>query len=202
MRAAHSLAAHPGIDSVAVLSPASSGHFPSADDPSGFDVVIGTDGATDVAAAAGIPTATTHGSSSGPGLTGATVTGLALALAVGVDAISAVAVAVPGESGGDREVVFPSPLDARWAAQREIDGHDVFVADSEGSLGAAMVTGSDRHRVVIDDFSFMSGIALAAAAAVVLSDGVDMTAPVWTRADHYLRSAVEMGLVVGERRAA
>lgn len=202
MRAGHSLAAHPGIASVSVLAPASSTHFPTAEDPGDFDVIVGTDQAATVGHDAGIKVATTGRSSPADGLTGATVTGLALALAVGMEDPTTIAVATPGQPSGSHRVVFPSPIDARKAAEEDVDGHEVLVAEGPGPLGAAMVTGGTRHRVVVDDYSFLTGVVLAAAAAVVLEDGAAGAAPVWSRADLYLRSAVEMGLVVGERRAA
>ena len=202
VRAAHSLSAHPGVSSIALLAPARSSHFPTVEDPDGFDVVVGTDGARRVGIDTGGTVATTEPGLSTPGLSGATVAGLALALAVGVDDLEEVAVALPGQPAGDRRVVFPSPIDGRMAVSDSMDGHTLLVAEGPGPLGAALVSGGARQRVIVDDHAFLSAVALAAAAGVIVEDGMTESAPVWTRAQDYLRVAVEMGLVVGERLAA
>lgn len=202
LRAAQSLAVHPGVDEVAVLSPAENTHFATVETPDGFDLVVGTNRAAAVAAEADLPVAVTGELDDQAGVFLGSLSGLALALAVGVDDVETVAVARPGEAGGDVSLVFPSPIDSRRAKVSRVDGHELHVAGGDGPLGAAMVLGGNRHRVIVDDHAFMAGIALAGAAVVALAHPVDRAIPVWTRATDYLRAVAEMGLVIGERSAA
>lgn len=197
-RAAHSLSAHPAVDRVALLAPAKSSHFDTVEEVAGFDVVAGTESAVGVAHAGGIPVITTGTLEDGSGVSSASIEGLALALAVGVDRVETVAVAVPGEPDGEVPVVFPSPIDTRPSRRQRLDGHDLLVAAGPGYLAAAMVLGEQRHRVVVDHSLFLAGIALAAGVGIML-EGLDGPTPTWTRADTYLRTAVDMGLVIGER---
>lgn len=203
MRAAQSLAVHPGVGAVALLGPTKSPHFPTVASAAGWDLVLGSGRAAQVAAEH-VLTAAVAGELSGqPGISLGSPLGLALALAVGLEGIQTVAVALPGSPAGESVVVFPSPIDARAAAVETVDGHQVQVARGEGALAAAMALGSDRHRVIIDDHRFLEGVALAAAAVAALEGGlVDGPTPVWTRAEAYLRAAVDMGLVIGERSPA
>ena len=202
MRAAQSLVVHPGVDQVALLAPAKSVHFPTVTSPVGWDLVIGSERAAGAGRKHGIPVAVTGTLDDQPGIFLGSPVGLALALAVGVDMVETIALAQPGEASGDSTVVFPSPIDARTAIVEHHDGHDIQVARGQGNLAAVMVMGSDRHRVVLDDNSFLTGIALAAAAVVGLDSEPGTALPVWTRSADYLQTAVSMGLVIGERSAA
>lgn len=197
-RAAHSLSTHPGVEQVAVLGPAKSTHFDTVTSLAGFDAVVGTDKAAAPSREAGLPVIVSGDLPGQAGVSGASIPGLALALAVGVEGVHSVAVAVPGEEMGDETVTFPSPIDARPAHRELFDGHEVQVADSN-ELAAAMVLGESRHRVVVDHPPFLAGIALAAGIGVFLEGPVTEPIPTWTRSRAYLRTAVEMGLVVGER---
>lgn len=202
MRAAQSLVVHPGVDEVALLAPAKSLHFPTVSSPAGWDLVVGSEKAARAGRRHGIPVAVAGTLDDQPGVFLGSAVGLALALAVGVDMVETIAVALPGEASGDDDVVFPSPIDARPTIVERHDGHDIRVSRGPGNLAAVMVMGSDRHRVVLDDHSFMTGIALAAAAIVGLDAGQVTAFPVWSRSADYLQTAVAMGLVIGERAAA
>jgi len=198
-RAAHSLSTHPGVDEVVLLGPATSAHFDTVRSVSGFDAVVGTEKAVVPASKAGLPAVITGSMATGVGISGASVEGLALALAVGVEAVHSLAVAIPGDPDGEETVTFPSPIDGRPARRRRYDGHELHVAHGSDELAAAMVQGEARHRVVVDHPLFMAGIALAAGVGVLLDSPVTQPTPVWTRAEPYLRTAVGMGLVIGER---
>lgn len=199
MRAAQSLAVHPGIEAVALLGPTKSPHFPTVETPAGWDLIVGLEGAAAAGVRHDLPVAVVAELDDQPGISLGSPVGLALALAVGVDGIRTVAVAIPGAGAGETQVVFPSPIDSRQAEVEIIDGHDVLVARGEGTLAAALALGEQRHRVIVDDSSFLGGVALAAAAVAALAAPLDGPTPVWTRADTYLRACAEMGLVIGER---
>ena len=202
MRAAQSLVVHPGVDEVALLAPAKSVLFPTVSSPVGWDLVVGSGKAAGAGRRHGVPVAVSGTLDGQPGVFLGSAVGLALALAVGVDMVETIAVALPGETSGDTTVVFPSPIDARPAIVERHDGHDIQIARGPGSLAAVMVMGSGRHRVVLDDNSFLTGIALAAAAVVGLGSEPGTAFPVWSRSADYLQTAVSMGLVIGERTAA
>lgn len=202
-RAAHSLSDHPAIDAVALLAPATSGSFETVDTAAGFDVVVGRRVAAETAHQAGLPAVVVDTLDAGAvGVYGASLKGLALALAAGMSGSPLVAVAVEGDPGGDRPLLFPSPIDSRAATAEDLDGHRLWVAPGPGPLQAAMAQGPHRHRVVLDDSRFLEAIALAAGVGVLLEEMVGGPVPVWERASSYLRTAAEMGLVIGERPAA
>lgn len=200
-RAAHSLAAHPEIEAVALLAPSRSEHFPTTDNPDDFDVVVGSGNAVTVAEGAGLPAVVTGRLGDQRGVSGASVMGLALALSVGVDNVEMVALAVPGEANGGTMVTFPAPIDSRPARQERYDGHPVLIAPGEGTVAAVMVLATKRHRVIVDDHSFMQAIALAAGVGVLIEGPVTDPTTAWTQAGPYLRTAVTMGLVIAERAA-
>lgn len=199
-RAAHSLAGHPGVDEVVLLEPATSTEFRSVEDASECDVVVATGRGEEQTTAAGVPMVVVGPDLELPGYHTASIDGLALALAVGVGDVETVAVADPDRDTGDLPVVFPFPIDAALASETYVDGRRVLAAPS-ADLAAALVTGSRLHRVVMDDPAFLAGIALAAAAVVVLEDQPTGPTPIWARAAAYLRAAGAMGLVIGERPA-
>lgn len=200
-RAAHSLFSHPAITDVCLLAPATSSHFGTVNSADGFDVVIGNENASAVAARASLPAVVTSGLVGADGIAWASPAGLALALTADLDDVFEVATAVPGEPKGDTFVVFPSPIDSRQAESVTVDGHEVLTAKGTGQLGAAMAIGRDRHRVITDDHRFLAGIALAAGVGILLEEAVSSPTPVWERPSSYLRTAVDMGLVIGERSA-
>lgn len=198
-RAAFSLSTHPGVSKVSVLAPAASRHFPVVDSPEGHDLVIsvsasGWDGPD-------LPLAVADDQLDRPGVYGGSPQGLARALANGSGDVDILALAFPGEPTRGTDVMFPSPIDGRRATTDLVGGRKVYMAPGEGPLGAAMALGSERHRVILDNFHFMEGIALAAAAVLALSDPGGATLAVWEDATTYLAAATAMGLVVGERPA-
>lgn len=201
MRAAQSLHVHPGVETVALLGPSKAPGFDTVDSAAGFDAVFGAKTAAGTARTFGMPAVVIGGLEGQPGIAGASVVGLALALAAAEGPDALVAVAVPGEVTGDRRVVFPSPLDGRAATAERHGGREVLVARDQAPLGAAMVMGETRHRVILDDHRFLEGVALAAAVAL-LPEIQGEPLPVWARPGPYLRTAAEMGLVVAERPAA
>ncbi|HLT96986.1 MAG TPA: hypothetical protein VK070_09390 [Acidimicrobiia bacterium] len=196
-RAAHSLASHPGIE-VSLLGGDGIARFPRVDDATGHDAVVGVSRAKRVALEAGIPAVVTGELDGSPGVAWASVAGLALALASGLNETERVAVAIPGDHTGDRTVVFPSPIDAQRARREMVGDREVEIAGTNGELAAALALGTQRHRVIVDHHRFMEGIALAAGVLLV-EPGVSLA--VWERPDAYLQASVEMGLVIGERAA-
>lgn len=196
-RAAQSLSTQPGLE-VSLLGGPDTTQFRKVGDASGHDVVVGVDRARDAASRAGIPAVVTGDLSGYEGVSFASIPGLALALAAGLESVSRVAVALPGDSRGNTTVVFPSPIDSRRAETQVVDGRDIQVARDDQPVAAALALGHDRHRVIIDDHPYMEGIALAAGLAV-LRPGLSL--PVWEDAAAYLRMAADMGLVIGERAA-
>ncbi len=196
-RAAFSLTAHPGISHVSVLAPATSKHFPVVESVDGHDIVVGRSPVRH-----DLPTVIADEDLRSPGIFGGSVLGLVLALAVGVDEVDSMAAALPGDPAGDVTVVFPSPIDGRPSRTERLGGHPIQVGRGEGALAAAMVTSPSLHRVIVDDHTFMEGIALAAAAALLLDGIPNAPTPAWTLAASYLQTAVDMGLVIGERTPA
>lgn len=199
-RAAQSLSAHPGID-VTLLGPTNSSQFRTVQSVDGFDVVVGAEKAVAAAAAATLPVVSVGKLAAQPGIFWASITGLALALAGEVPKSTTVAVAVPGDAAGDQTVVFPSPIDARSAVTESVDGRRVQISRGDSSLAAVLALGPDRHRVIVDDYRFMEGVALAAAIGILMENGVIESSAVWHHPIPYLRTAAEMGLVIGERSA-
>lgn len=198
-RAAQSLAVHPGVDEVALLAPTTSRQFQTVESALGFDAVVGAGKAASIADRAGIPAIVTGALHAQPGVAWASVEGVAFALLEG-DA-GRPAVAIEGEPGGETPIVFPSPIDSRTAEEEFIDGRSLLVARGAGPLAAAMVLEPNRHRVILDDQAFLRGVALAAGVGLLLDGPVDVPVPVWERAAAYLKTASDMGLVIGERPA-
>jgi hypothetical protein len=201
-RAAQSLADHPGIETVALLAPASSRNFETVTSADGFDVVVGKAVAAETAQRAGLPAVVEGELPDGSrGVYGASIQGLAIALSKDLSDSPLAAVALEGEEDGDRTVMFPSPIDSRPATEETFAGHSLLVARGEGPLQAAIALGGDRHRVVMDQARFMEGIALAAGVGILLDRSVENVLGVWEAASTYLSTAVAMGLVLGERPA-
>lgn len=198
-RAAQSLAVHPGVDEVALLAPTTSKQFETVESAAGFDAVVGAGKAASTAARAGIAAIVTGALQGQTGVAWASVEGVAFALLEGDAATTAIA--IEGEPGGETPIVFPSPIDSRMAEEAIVDGRSLLVARGPGPLAAAMVLEPNRHRVVLDDEAFLRGVALAAGVGILLDGPVDGPVPVWERAAAYLKTASEMGLVVGERPA-
>lgn len=202
LRAAHSLATHSRIESVSVLGPTESNSFDVVDSVAGYDLVVGRDRAADLAAQHGVPAVVSGESGGSGGVEQCSIEGLALALAVGMEDLEHVAIALPGAPAGDDTFTFPSPIDQRQVVTEFTQSHAILVGRGEAAVAAAMACGADIHRVVLDDHSFMAGIALASGVGVFLDTGeTDGSVPAWTEASSYLRTAIDMGLVMGERPA-
>ena len=198
VRAAHSLQAHPAVDQIVVIGPATSKSFPVVDDASGCDVLVGA-GPTAPALAQkhGVPLVW-DGSESQPAVAvwGASPRGMTLALATREPDPRLVALAHPDcdAARGDGEVRFPDPVGRVTTADDSVDGRPLAVGKSPNGFAACLVEGAERRVTVVDHAAFMSGIALAA--GVVIATGGDR--PVWSEALTYLEAAAEMGLVMAE----
>lgn len=199
-RAAQSLATHPDVE-VVLLGPADSSQFEVVRDLAGCEAAFGAERAAEAANEAGIPAVVTGDLATGPGITWASPYGLALALAESLGEESVVAVAEPGEATGSEEIVFPSPIDGRTTERIPVRDRTVLVGRGDGPLCATLALGSGRHRVIVDDHKFLSGVALAAAVGVLQAGAKSEPTPVWQQADTYLAAAASMGLVMGERAA-
>lgn len=202
IRAAHSLTSHPGVTAVSLLAPAKSASFPTVEDAGDSDVVVGPgEDARHAAEAAGKPVVVSEMVLGGPGIYGASLRGLALALTSGLGVPTTVALATAGPPGGGRDVTFPSPIGRRSAAEEIVEGHHILVARGAGTFEAVYAAGPHLHRTIVDEGLFMAGIALAAGVALMREPPPSPAEPVWRWADAYLRTVVAMGLVVGERPA-
>ncbi|HEU4318485.1 MAG TPA: hypothetical protein VFS66_00225 [Acidimicrobiia bacterium] len=198
VRAAHSLQAHPGIDDVVVVGPATSKSFPVVDDAGECDVLVGSGpDAPELAVKHGVGLIW-DGLEAAPGalVWGASPQGIALALAAREPDPRLVALAHPDcpQSRGTHTVRFPDPVGRLEVHDDSVDGRPLATAKATNGFAACLVEGVDRRVAVIDHAGFMSGVALAA--GVALSGGVG--GPVWSDALAYLETATEMGLVMAE----
>ncbi len=204
LRVAHVLAAHPGIERIAVMGDVRSATHERVEDPTGFDVIVGrTAGAVDVAAraGAGAVTAAQVTASPVPTVAGASLLGWALALAArlesnGADVIR-VAIAHPGgPSTGTHPVRFPPPVGRLRGTVCQDDPFQVVVAQTRETWGTALVEANTGEQALVDDFNFLWPICLAAGVALVPPAGV---LGVWDAASIYLAQAEEMGLVAAAK---
>lgn len=197
VRAAHSLAAHPGIDEVVVVGPATSKTFPVVADADGCDLLVGT-GPTAPKRARGLGVMLLwdgEAPEEGVAVYGGSPEGLALALAAREADPQLVAVAHPSLAGGnDHKAAFPYPVGRLGVRDAVYGGRRVAVAQSQNEYAAALTHGVDRKVTIIDDADFLSGVALAAAASIV-EEGPQA---VWDSALTYLKTATAMGLVMAE----
>lgn len=196
-RAAHSLAAHPRVESLVVLGPASSRFYEVVADPTGCDVLV-VSGPDDPArfAASGVPMIW-DGLEPRPGVSvwGACPAGLAMALAIreGEPAVASVAAPDLDESRSPR-VRFPEPIGLVGVAEVDLDGRPLMQGRTSSAHTGVMAAGGPRKVAIVDEAAFMSGVALAAGALVA----GDSPGPVWADALGYLEAAAEMGLVMAE----
>lgn len=198
VRAAHSLAAHEGIDEVVVLGPATSKSFEVVETAAGCDYLVGSGPtAVETARKHGVPliwdgTATEEGVA----VWGASPTGLALAIAARESDPRLVAVAHPDLAIDtfDRTTRFPDPVGRVGVREAQLDGRPVAEAHSPNEFAACLAVGVKRRVTVVDHGHFLSGVALAAGVAVA-NGGVTA---VWENALPYLEAASEMGLVMAE----
>ena len=199
VRAAHCLSAHEGVEEVVVVGPARSRSFRVVPDASECDLLIGSgDAAPARARKFGVPLLW-DGDSPAEGVIvwGASPVGLALALGAREPDPRIIAVAHPDlEEGFDHQVRFPDPVGPAKVADATFGGKHVALAKSPDRFAACLAVGSERQVTIVDDGTFMSGIALAAAIDIV----AEKAAPVWDSALGYLQAAAVMGLVMAEDR--
>lgn len=197
VRAAHTLAAQPGIDAVVVIGPAQSTSFPVKPDARGCDFLIGTgERAPDLAERHGV-SLVWDGDRAVPGVAvwGASPEGLTIALMSENEEPTLVAVAHPEAGSGEGMLVsFPGPVGALETTSRDYDGIHLAVARSQNGYSACYVRSAVRALTIVDDSRFLSGVALAAGVAALNGE----PGPVWRSANRYLHTAIEMGLVMGE----
>lgn len=197
VRAAHSLAAHPTVDSVVVIGPATSKNFPVVDSAEGCDLLVGTGKrAPNEALRHGVPLLWDGESvADGVAVWGASPMGLTLALASREADPRLVAMAHPDAQGGsDHKARFPDPLGQLDVADTLYDGHRLAVATSPNEFCACLAVGGSRRVTIVDEADFLSGIALAAAVDVTSKE----PRPVWDEALTYLKTVASMGLVMAE----
>lgn len=198
IRAAHSLAAHPGIDELVVIAPATSKSFEVVTDATGCDVLIGSGpSAPEMARRQEVPLIWDGvAPERGVAVWGASPAGLAIALGSRETDPRLVAVAhpdIPGDSF-DNTTRFPDPVGRVGVSQTRMGDRPVAQGRSPNEFAACLVVGSSRRVTVVDQGAFLAGIALAAGVAVANGEA----RPVWEDALPYLETAMEMGLVMAE----
>lgn len=194
-RAAHSLAAHPSVESVVIVGPGQSRDYEVVRDPSDCDVLVvsGPD-APERYAHHGIPMVW-DGPAPAPGVAvwGASPLGLALAVAEREESPDLVAVAHPHlEEADEHQVRFPRPVGRVSVASMRLGDREVLGGRKAGRFAAVLVSGPVRSVAVVDDAMFMTGITLAGGVAALRGE----PGPVWEDALAYLRTVTEMGLVM------
>lgn len=197
VRAAHSLSAHPTVDSVVVIGPATSKNFPVVDTAEGCDFLVGTGKRAPAEALRhGVPLLWDGESvTEGVAVWGASHMGLTLALASREKDPRLVATAHPdAEGGSDHKARFPDPLGQLDVVDMLYDGHRLAVAASPNEFCACLAIGAGRRVTIVDDADFLDGIALAAAVDVAGPDPKS----VWDDALTYLETVASMGLVMAE----
>ncbi len=197
VRAAHSLAAHPDIDSLVILGPASSRFYEVVTDPRRCDllVVAGPD-APGRYADTGVPMVW-DGDGPHPGVSvwGASVAGLALSLATREQEPATAAFASPDIiEAREERIRFPEPIGMIGVAEVDLAGRSLMGGRSGGEYAAALASSDSRRVAIVDEAAFMAGIALAAGVMVAGEEPL----PVWAEALGYLQAAAELGLVMAE----
>lgn len=199
VRAAHSLAAHPGIDEVVVIGPAKSKSFEVVRDAKSCDLLVGS--GIDAPAKArkhAVPLIWDGAAAeAGVAVWGASPEGLALSLASRESDPRVVALAHPTADSvsSGRKTRFPDPVGSVQVADTIFGERPLAVGKSPNDFAACLAVGADRRVAIVDSGAFMSGIALAAGIAAYEPD---MSRPVWEEALPYLDDVVSMGLVLAE----
>ncbi|HSM45193.1 MAG TPA: hypothetical protein VK969_09280 [Acidimicrobiia bacterium] len=198
VRAAHSLQAHPSIDEIVVIGPATSKSFEVVDTAEGCDYLVGHGhSAPGLARKHGIPLIW-DGEGPGEGIAawGAAPTGVAIAMAARETDPQLVAVAHPeiDDSETTGTTRFPDPVGWDGFFDASVRGRPVALAHSPNDFAACLAVGASRRVTVVDHAAFLSGVALAAGLATVNGSG----GPVWRDALPYLEATTEMGLVMAE----
>ncbi len=198
LRAAHSLAAHPDVDEVVVIGPATSNSFRVVRDAAECDLLIGT-GKTAPGRARDLGVRLIWDGETpeeGVAVYGASPQGLALAVAARESDPQLVAVAHPNLSDGRHQKVrFPDPVGVAGVVDGMYSKRRVALGRSANQFAAVLTRGVARRVAIVDDAAFMSGIALAAGWAVAEPVA---TVPVWDDALTYLKATTAMGLVMAE----
>lgn len=197
VRAAHSLSTQPWVDDVVVIGPARSKSFEVVDTVEGCDYLLGSGSdAPKRASKLGVPLIWDGEGPAGEAhIWGASPQGLTLALASREEDLRLVAVAHPDlESGKDHKARFPDPIGKLEISDSTYGGQRLAVAESPNQFAACLAIGRDRRVTIIDDGDFLSGVALAAGAAIA----ADGPRPVWEEGLAYLQAATAMGLVMAE----
>ena len=197
VRAAHSLAAHPGVGEIVVVGPARSKNFKVVPTASDCDVLVGS-GPQAPAKARRLKTPLIWDGESSPegvAVWGASPAGLTLALAADETDLQVMAVAHPSlPAGSEQQIHFPEPVGSLLVSDLELGGHRLAAASPAGDFAACYVKSAGRTVAVVDDARFMAGVALAAGLAVYNGSA----GSVWEEAYAYLLAATDMGLVMGE----
>ena len=197
VRAAHSLAADPLTELVVVVGPAKSRSFKIVDDPSGLDVLVGSGpDAPKQALGFGLPLIWDGIERvEGARVWGASVSGMAAAMATRERRVEVVAAAHPDHPpGGGSSLRFARPVGATQVDSVTHGPHQVLVGKSYNDYAACLVLARKRRLTIVDQAAFISGIALAAGLAVF----ADSPRAVWDDALPYLETATGMGLVMAE----
>lgn len=198
VRAAHSLAAHPGVAKVFTIGDSTSRAFPASADPSSCDLLLGSgESALALASRLDVPLVW-DGSSGGQSVAvyGASPQGLALALAARESDPQLVAAAVPDVAEGRHQTVrFPDPVGSVRVVDALYGGRRVATAKSANQFSAVLTAGAGRKVTIVDDAKFMAGIALAAGVVAFIPGE---SRAVWEASLEYLEAATAMGLVMAE----
>ncbi len=197
MRAAHSLTADPLVDELVVLGPAKSNNFKVVQSAAGLDVLVGSGvRAPSEARKHSIPLIW-DGDEAAEGVViwGASVVGLAAAIAKRQRNPIVIAAAHPGAAQGSGQTVrFARPVGATQVDELALNGISVGLGKSYNEYAGCLVTTKKRQITVVDRALFLSGIALAAGLGVF--NGEERA--VWDLPLKYLETATGMGLVMAE----
>ena len=155
----------------------------SASSSSGYDVVVEPDVADQA------PLAVTSGPSERPGITHASLEGVARALAVRAGGGTPVWTVAGRRIHRGRWWAFPAPLGPVLGEAGSVP--------VDGEMAGAGAFGG-RALVAVDDRRFLSAAALAAGALLVGTGPLDGPVPVWDMAEDYLAACEDLGVVIAE----
>jgi hypothetical protein len=202
LRVAHVLAGE-GLE-VSIHGSAKSGRYPKVDNPAGVDLVVGyTAAALDMAERVGAAavTAADVDSSPVPTVAGASLLGVALAIAARLEAggsdVLRVAIAHPGgPSLGGVGMSFPSPVGKTRGTVLSEAPLNVVSASTQEPWAAIVVETNTGDQAVVDEHRFLMAICLGAGVALLPPAGI---VKVWDVPRVYLSKAESMGLVAAKR---
>lgn len=202
LRVAHVLAGE-GLE-VSIHGSAKSSRYPKADNAEGVDVVVGyTAAALEIAESAGAAavTAADVDSSPVPTVAGASLLGVALAIAARLEAsgsdVLRVAIAHPGgPSLGGVGMSFPSPIGKTRGTVLSESPLNVVSASTQEPWAAIVVEANTGDQAVVDEHRFLMAICLGAGVALLPPAGI---VKVWDSPRVYLAKAESMGLVAAKR---